>query len=207
MKKHTNKNLRRGLALFMTVLMMLSCFTAGFSVISFAADDATMTALINSNYPSYSANSANTGLATGDGSVNTFTAHAFHQGADTYGAFQNLVYAPAWSTSWSGNGAGDVAWGVGRTDFKVAIPRNVVMVYDGVADHEPHAPITLESRCNDTNGSSHIIHYVDYNSAAAYELKNEFWQGYARQWDAWAKDNISASEQFAAYWHDGGAPG
>ena len=91
MKKHTNKNLRRGLALFMTVLMMLSCFTAGFSVISFAADDATMTALINSNYPSYSANSANTGLATGDGSVNTFTAHAFHQGADTYGAFQSSL--------------------------------------------------------------------------------------------------------------------
>ena len=37
MKQHTNKNLRRGLALFMTVLMMLSCFTAAFGVISFAA--------------------------------------------------------------------------------------------------------------------------------------------------------------------------
>ena len=34
MKKHTNKNLRRGLALFMTVLMVLSCFSAGLTVLA-----------------------------------------------------------------------------------------------------------------------------------------------------------------------------
>ena len=34
MKKHTNKNLRRGLALFMTVLMALSCFSAGLTVLA-----------------------------------------------------------------------------------------------------------------------------------------------------------------------------
>ena len=80
------------------------------------------------------------------------------------------------------------------------------MVYDGV--HEAYAPITLESRCNDTGGSSHIIHYADYNNdGSIYELKNDFWQGYSKTWDVWAKDNINTAEQFAAYWHDGGAPG
>ena len=39
MKQHTNKNLRRALALFMTVLMAMSCFSATFGVISFAAAD------------------------------------------------------------------------------------------------------------------------------------------------------------------------
>ncbi len=39
MKQHTNKHLRRALALFMTVLMAMSCFSATFGVISFAAAD------------------------------------------------------------------------------------------------------------------------------------------------------------------------
>ena len=37
MKQHTNKNLRRGLAVLLSVVMALSCFTAAFGVISFAA--------------------------------------------------------------------------------------------------------------------------------------------------------------------------
>ncbi len=162
-----------------------------------------MTLLVSDNYPNYSASAASTGLGT---AANTFDAQAYHQGAETTGAYSNLVYSPIGTTSWSGNGVGDVAWGVGRIDFKVAIPRNVVMVYDGV--HEAYAPITLESRCNDTGGSSHIIHYADYNNdGSVYELKNDFWQGYSKTWDVWAKDNINTAEQFAAYWHDGGAPG
>ena len=147
-------------------------------------------------------------VLTQTNAINTFTAAAYHQNAEATGAYSNLVYSPAGTTSWSGDGLGDTAWGVGRTDFKVAIPRNVVMVYDGVSGHEPYAPITLESRCNDTGGSSHIIHYVDYdNPNSVYELKNEFWQGYSKTWDAWAKNSINSTEQFAAYWHDGGAPG
>ena len=135
----------------------------------------------------------------------SFNAKAYHQGAETTGAYSNLVYSPIRTTSWSGDGANDNFMNVGRISFKIAIPRDVVMVYDGV--HEAYAPITLETKANETGNDSYIIHYADFdNTGSAFELKNVYWQGYSRTWDAWAKDNINTLEQFAAFWHNGGQP-
>ena len=136
----------------------------------------------------------------------TFNAHPYHiNDPITSTAYNNVVYSPQNTTSWSGDGVGDVATGVGRTDFKCAMPLNTVLVYDGATGHDPIAPIMLESRCNDTNGSSHIIHYMRVDSSTCFSLV-QAWQGYtggnssaiADAWTKWAGGNtLTATDDFA----------
>ncbi len=144
------------------------------------------------------ANYANLGV------IPSFNAQPYHRGdaipqtidvSGTYlKAYSNIVYSPIWSTSWSGNGVGDTATGVGRTNFKAAMPLNTVLVYDGV--HDVISPVMIETVCNDTNGSSHIIHYVGVYSSNGFELRYD-WNGYGTDWQQWASNNIAAVDNFS----------
>lgn len=71
MKHHTNKHLRRALALFMTVLMAMSCFSATFGVISFASGVSTpllgrFFSTDNVWYDAVTGNGSGLGWVTGD---------------------------------------------------------------------------------------------------------------------------------------------
>ena len=124
-------------------------------------------------------------------SNSVFSAVPTHQGDPMTDAYSNYVYAGG--TSWSGDGWGDTPWQVGRTSFKVAVPGENVLVYDGV--HEVIAPLTLESWSNDTGGQSQIIKYVADNSDL-FDLQQN-WQGYSSTWNVWAKNNIATAESFS----------
>ncbi len=54
----------------------------------------------------------------------------------------------------------------------------------------------IETRCNDTNGSAHIIHYVRLNTDTFFYIGQD-WQGYGRDWEQWASHNIEAVDGFA----------
>ncbi|MBR5422745.1 MAG: hypothetical protein IK108_01930, partial [Clostridia bacterium] len=120
-----------------------------------------------------------------------FTAVPAHQGDPMTDAYSNYVYA-GW-TAWSGDGFNDVGWGIGRTTFKVAVPGDNVLVYDGI--HDVIAPITLESWSNDTSGQSQIIKYVADNADQFDLMQN--WYGYSSTWNVWAKNHISTAESFS----------
>ena len=123
----------------------------------------------------------------------SFNTVPFHTGAEVTTGYSNVVYAPSWTTSWSGDGVGDNYIEVGRTSFKVAVPRNIVLAYDGVNDVA--APIVLETVANNTNDSSFRIHYVCGYSTKFALAQN--WQGYWRAWNAFDVNNLEAEEDFA----------
>ncbi|MBQ9531857.1 MAG: FIVAR domain-containing protein [Eubacterium sp.] len=130
----------------------------------------------------------------------SFTATPYHQGAVTTDAYSNVVYSPIWTTSWSGQGNDQNTYvGVGRINFKVAAPLNIVLVYDGA--HDVIAPVVMESVCNDTGGSSHIIHFAECQSSL-FELRQQ-WNGYGRTWDLWPSDNIETADKFSYNQTDG----
>ena len=119
-----------------------------------------------------------------------FNAQPYHQ-ADPIDVYSNYVYSDG--TSWSGDGLGNTGWGVGRTSFKIAVPLNNVLVYDGV--HDVIAPVTLESWSNDTSGQSQIIKYVTQNTDLFSLQQN--WQGYGTDWTLWSKTHITTAESFS----------
>ena len=127
--------------------------------------------------------------------ANTFDAAAYHQGAEAVGAYSNLVYSPIWTTSWSGVGGADQAIAVGRQDLKIAIPRNVVMVYDGT--HDVYAPIIMETKCNQSSGDTQKIHYFS-NYSSIFTLQSD-WVGSSITWDAWVPNAIETDDSFAYY--------
>ncbi|MBE6816702.1 MAG: hypothetical protein E7520_03240 [Ruminococcaceae bacterium] len=129
--------------------------------------------------------------------VPEFTVQPYHKNdAIPSAAYKNVLYSPQNTTSWSGNGVGDTAVGVGRVNWKVAMPLNTVLVYDGASGHDPIAPIMVETVCNDTNGSSHIIHYAKIKTSECFSLTQN-WAGYGRDWQQWAANNIAATESFS----------
>ena len=72
MKQHTNQNLRRALSLFMTALLIMSCLTAAFGVISFAAADSSTLVgryFSTSSY-TYDAVTKSDGVVKVDGGIN-----------------------------------------------------------------------------------------------------------------------------------------
>ena len=130
-----------------------------------------------------------------DTAANTFDAAAYHQGAVATGAYSNLVYSPIWTTSWSGVGGADQAIAIGRQDLKIAIPRNVVMVYDGT--HDAYAPIIMETKCNQSSGDTQKIHYIGCYSSI-FTLQSD-WVGSSITWDAWVPNAIETDDSFAYY--------
>ena len=145
-------------------------------------------------------NAVQTAFNSEDGSsfaaqANTFNAAAYHQGAEAVGAYSNLVYSPIWTTSWSGVGGADQAIAVGRQDLKIAIPRNVVMVYDGT--HDVYAPIIMETKCNQSSGDTQKIHYFS-NYSSIFTLQSD-WVGSSITWDAWVPNAIETDDSFAYY--------
>ena len=117
----------------------------------------------------------------------------YHTGAECTTGYSNVVYAPAWSTSWSGDGVGDNFYEVGRISFKVATPMNAVLAYDGV--HDVKFPIVLETKCNNTNDSSHRIHYA-CSYSTMFTLMQD-WQGYWRTWNAFDVNNLEEEDSFS----------
>ena len=134
-------------------------------------------------------------VLTQTNAINTFTAAAYHQNAEATGAYSNLVYSPAGTTSWSGVGGADEFVGVGRQNLKIAIPRNVVMVYDGV--HDVYAPIVMETKCNQSSGDTQKIHYFG-NYSTIYTLQSD-WIGSSTTWDVWVPNAIETNDSFAYY--------
>ncbi len=131
----------------------------------------------------------------------TFTVRPYHVNDPVSdGVYSNIVYSPQNTTSWSGNGIGDTATSVGRIDFKVAMPMNSVAVYDG--EHDVMFPIQLESKCNNTGNTSHIIHYARVDQSTCLELRQD-WQGYSsaatdgNRWQYWAGKYVDATDDFA----------
>ena len=117
----------------------------------------------------------------------------YHTGAECTTGYSNVVYAPAWSTSWSGDGVGDNYYDVGRISFKVATPMNTVLAYDGVNDVK--FPIVLETKSNVTNDSSYRIH--DACSYSTMFTLMQDWQGYWRAWNAFDVNNLEVEDNFS----------
>ena len=134
-----------------------------------------MTLLVNANEPDYTSAAADTGLGT---DANTFDAVAYHCADPATGnmnwanrddipdydelvygvygnAYRNLVYAPYDQTEWI-----EKEWHNCYTTL--ATPKNIVMVYDGVAGHEPMSPIMMQLKGNGSNGPR----AVDYLAVA-----------------------------------------
>lgn len=152
-----------------------------------------MTLLVNANEPNYTSAGADTGLATGDGSANTFNAVAYHcadpatgtknwenrNDVDDYdelvygvygNAYRNLVYAPYDQTEWI-----EKEWHNCYTTL--ATPRNIVMVYDGVAGHEPMSPIMMQLKGNGSNGPR-AVDYLAVDEDVPSLVFQRQWAGY-----------------------------
>ena len=131
-------------------------------------------------------------------STNAFNTVPYHMDSavTTASAYSNVVYAPQGTTVFSGDGTNDNKFGeIGRISFKVAIPLNTVLAYDGVNDVK--APMVLETQCNDTEGTAHIIHYLG-NYSTKFILTQD-WQGYWYDYTIWGAGSTASVDDFAYY--------
>jgi len=142
-------------------------------------------------------------ISTYDVTSNTFTAKAYHVADEATNGYNNLVYAPSDTTTWNAC-AYDTSDNKNQTDgdngriwnmrYKLPMPLNTVMVYDGVEGHTPATPVVLEMWS--AGGWTKIgkIYYdgTDINGTNndKFILGNSLWYGFTQEDDNTNKGNV-----------------
>ena len=133
----------------------------------------------------------------------TFTAAAYHASDIATNGYNNLVYSPidtsywntcAYDTSGNRNQNNDCGrvWYLG---YKIPMPQNSVMVYDGVSGHTPAIPVQLEFKRFESYGNYKTkvnkIYFagtdINGTNSNKFELNN-YWYGFGSNYLQWYGD-------------------
>ena len=124
-----------------------------------------------------------------------FNANAYHKSQIASGGYSNVVYSPINTTVFDGNGTENDSYvQIGRMNFKIATPKTMVLVYDGV--NEVSYPVVLEHLRQESSDQSQPIHYVCAYGSNSFALIQD-WQGYSSDYNLWPKNNIVSSDSFS----------
>ena len=133
----------------------------------------------------------------------TFTAAAYHASDIATNGYNNLVYSPidtsywntcAYDTSGNRNQNNDCGrvWYLG---YKIPMPQNSVMVYDGVSGHTPAIPVQLEFKRFTSYGNYKTkvnkIYFAGTDRTGTNSNKfelNNYWYGFGTDYLQWYGD-------------------
>ena len=136
----------------------------------------------------------------------SFNATAYHYNDPAEGAYSNVVWAPAQGSTPAINEFVKID----RSYFKFFVPENIVLAYDGVNDHTPKLPVTLETYAESwtsTNGHNIYFYFIGTRENSM-PFAND-WVGVIegndnQQWTWWPNinNNISNNMSFPGAYTD-----
>ena len=142
--------------------------------------------------------------------IKSFTAEGLHEGRTATNAYNNVIYCSNttyWNTdSYSGTGKSGKTTGTSdnwsswygkarHLSYKMPMPTNIVLAYDGVAAHKPATPVELEFWSYNTDYKSVIrcLHYYGEDGPSSQNDKFEladYWYGFYQANDARESDSL-----------------
>ena len=145
------------------------------------------------------------------GYLPTFNQEAYHQGTLATNGYSNLVYAPVWTTYWNtcaynssgsrnqynqnGSSSGELTCGhVNHLAYKMPMPTNSVMVYDG--EHTPATPVELELWSYGGWGKLGELYFKGTDiSGTNFDkfILNEYWYGFSNDYTQWVGTTYNES--------------
>ena len=126
-------------------------------------------------------------------SAQTFNATAYHEGNPATNAYSNVLYSSG-DSSWSGSNSYNNSYIViADQNMKIAMPRLIVMVYDG--DHDAFSPVLYEHK----RSGSHTTNtkYI-YPNDSDYILK-DYWYGYTTVYNDWPGNSKNSTSNNAYF--------